>query len=256
MMGERAGTIAAIMQPTYLPWIGYFDLIDSVDSFVFLDDAQVLKRSWGVRNRILGQNGETFLTVPLSGHTHGEGSAFVDTQIDSSQNWAKTHLATIRHAYSKSPHFAEVFANMEALLQAGHPTIGALNEDFICSTARRIGITTPFVKSSQLDGKEGRKDDRLVSICRAIGADTYLAAPGSAVYIEQEQEGGAFAGSGVTILYHNFSHPDYAQRHDGFVSHMSIVDLLMNCGYASALEIIRSGRRPMLTPAELRESMA
>lgn len=255
-MGGAPGTVAAVMQPTYLPWIGYFDLIDSADQFVFLDDAQVLKRSWGVRNRVLGQNGETFLTVPLSGHKHGEGSAFLDTRVDSTQNWGKTHLATIRHAYAKAPHFAEVFASLEALLMAGHSTIGALNEDFISSTARRIGITTPLLKASQLQGVEGRKDERLVSICRAIGASTYLSAPGSAAYIEQEQEGGAFAGSGVTIMYQSFDHPVYPQRQNGFVSHMSIVDLLMNCGYESALEIIRSGRRQMLTPAELRESMA
>jgi len=255
-MGDGAPTIAAIMQPTYLPWIGYFDLIDSADRFVFLDDAQVLKRSWGVRNRILTQNGETFLTVPLSGHTHGEGSAFVDTLIDHAQTWAKTHLATVRHAYAKAPHFAEVFESLETLLTAGHATIASLNEDFISTTARRIGITTPFVQSSRLEGTEGRKDDRLVSICRAIGADTYLSAPGSAAYIEQGQEGGAFAGSGVDIRYHNFEHPVYPQRSGEFVSHMSIVDLLMNCGYASALEIIRSGRRPMLSPSEMREKIA
>ncbi len=255
-MSGGGGTIAAIMQPTYLPWIGYFDLIDSADRFVFLDDAQVLKRSWAVRNRILGQAGEAFLTVPLSGHRHGEDCTFVDTLIDSSQTWARTHLATIRHAYARAPHFAEVFASLEALLLAENTTIGALNEDFICTTARRIGITTPFVKSSQLEGTEGRKDHRLVSICRAIGADTYLAAPGSAAYIEQEQEGGAFAGSGIAIRYHDFAHPVYPQRQDEFVSHMSIVDLLMNCGYASALEIIRSGRRPMLAPSELRQRVA
>ena len=116
---------AAGFKKTYLPWIGYFDLIDSADQFVFLDDAQVLKRSWGVRNRILGQNGETFLTVPLSGHTHGEGSVFVDTRIDSTQNWAKTHLATIRHAYAKAPHFADVFASLETLLMAGLSDLGS-----------------------------------------------------------------------------------------------------------------------------------
>ena len=71
--------ISAIMQPTYLPWIGYFDLIDSVDSFVFFDDAQVLKRSWGVRNRILTQNGETFLTVPLVGHSQNGDCTFANT---------------------------------------------------------------------------------------------------------------------------------------------------------------------------------
>lgn len=254
-MGGELGTIAAIMQPTYLPWIGYFDLIDCADTFVFLDSAQVLKRSWGVRNRILAQNGETFLTVPLSGHKHDKGSAFVDARIDSNQPWAKTHLATIRHAYSKAPHFAEVFPDLETFLLAGHSTIGALNEDFIRTTARRIGITTRFSNSSQLENTDGRKDERLVSICQVIGVDTYLAAPGSAVYIEQEQEGGAFAGSGVAILYHNFAHPLYPQRRNAFTSHMSIVDLLMNCGYASVLAIIRSGRRPMLTPSELRESI-
>ena len=255
-MTGGVGKMAAIMQPTYLPWIGYFDLIDCVDAFVFLDDAQVLKRSWGVRNRILAQNGETFLTVPLSGHKHGEGSAFVDTLIDRNQQWAKTHLATIRHAYAKAPHFAEVFANLETLLLADHPTIGALNENFISATARHIGITTPFMKSSQLEGADGRKDDRLLAICGRIGAETYLSARGSAAYIEQEQEGGAFAGSGIEILYQDYEHPTYPQRRDGFVSHMSIVDLLMNSGYASALEIIRSGRRPMLSPSELRKSAA
>ena len=255
-MAQTSNSVTAIMQPTYLPWIGYFDLIDAADIFVFLDDAQVLKRSWGVRNRIFGQNGETFLTVPLSGHTHGDGSPFVDTKIDQSQDWAKTHLTTIRHAYAKAPHFAEVFAELEAQLLMKHATIGALNEDFIATTAKRIGITTPFLKGSQLTGIEGRKDDRLLSISRSIGAATYLSAPGSAAYIEQEREGGAFAGSDVALRYHNFCHPVYPQRADPFVSHMSIVDLLMNCGYDDALEIIRSGRRPMLTSTELKESVA
>jgi hypothetical protein len=251
MIGE-ARTIGAIMQPTYLPWIGYFDLIDAADIFVFLDDAQVLKRSWGVRNRILASHGETFLTVPLSGHKHGEGSAFVTTRIDSGQGWAKTHLATVRHAYAKAPHFAEVFTSLETMLFSDNATIGELNESFICATAQRIGITTPFVKSSQLEGCSGRKDERLLSVCRAVGVNTYLSAQGSAAYIEQEVEGGAFSGSGVEIFYQNFEHPIYPQRSAEFVSHMSMIDLLMNCGYGSALEIIRTGRRPMLTPAEMR----
>lgn len=255
-MSEETGQTAAIMQPTYLPWIGYFDLIDAVDRFVFLDDAQVLKRSWGVRNRIRSQNGEAFLTVPLSGHTHGEGSAFVNTRIDREQLWAKTHLATVRHAYAKAPHFAEVFANLEALLAGGHETIGALNEDFIVTTARHMGITTPFLKASQLPAGEGRKDDRLVSICRAIGAESYLAVPGSAGYIEQAQEGGAFAESGIKIAYQNYIHPVYRQRSDEFVSHMSVIDLLMFYGYAAALDVIRSGRRPAMTSAEIREAVA
>ncbi|WP_172970199.1 WbqC family protein [Erythrobacter sp. THAF29] len=244
------------MQPTYLPWIGYFDLIDTVDHFVFLDDAQVLKRSWGVRNRIIGQNGEAFLTVPLTGHSQIGENTFANTAIDPNPKWRKTHLATIRHTYGKAPYFSEVFPQIEELMSAEHATIGALNMAFIRSTAERLGIETPFNRSSQLEGAEGRKDDRLLAICRVIGADSYLAAQGSAGYIERDNEAGAFAGSGVALWYHNFAHPEYRQAGERFTSHMSIIDLLMNCGYASALEIIRSGRREKLTSAEMKKELA
>lgn len=243
--------ISAIMQPTFLPWIGYFDLIDQVDNFVFFDDAQVLKRSWGVRNRVLGSQGETFLTVPLVGHSQNADCSFANTAVDPAEKWRKSHLSTIRHAYAKAPFFAPVFAMMEELYAANYPTIGALNMAFIETVAARIGIETPFVRSSQLVGVEGRKDQRLLSICKAIGADTYLSAQGSAAYLEQGREGGAFAGSGVELRYHNFAHPLYPQSGDGFVSHMSIVDMLMYCGFGSTLEIIRSGRREELTSAQL-----
>lgn len=248
--------ITAIMQPTYLPWIGYFDLIDLVDQFAFLDDAQVLKRSWGVRNRIVSQNGETFLTVPLSGHSQSSDSTFTNTAIDAGEKWRKTHLTTIRHAYGKAPFFADVFPQLEALMAAGHTTIAAFNIDFITTTAKQMGITTPLHRTSALTGVDGRKDDRLLAICKAMGADRYLAAQGSAAYIERDHESGAFAGSGVDLLYHNFAHPEYPQLTGEFTSHMSIVDLLMNCGYAQALDIIRSGRRPLLTSAQLKEQLA
>ena len=119
-----------------------------------------------------------------------------------------------------------------------------------------MGISTPFVEASQLEGVDGRKDERLLSICRAIGAEDYLAAQGSAAYIEQERESGAFACSGVTLHYHNFKHPTYPQASDPFISHMSVVDLLMHCGAKAALDIIRSGRRPMLSCADMRELIA
>ena len=248
--------IAAIMQPTYLPWIGYFDLIDTADTFVFLDDAQVLKRSWGVRNRIAGADKELFLTVPLQGHSQDKACPFNETAIDHTQNWAAKHLASLRHTYAKAPHFEQVFEQLEALFAKEHSTIGALNEDFITATARAIGITTPFAKASQIDGVSGRKDARLVSICSAIGAGTYLSAAGSAAYIESDKEGGAFAGSPTAIRYHNFEHPEYSRAGAPFISHLSVIDLLMHYGYGDALAIIRAGRRPMLTSSDMKEASA
>lgn len=243
----------AIMQPTYLPWIGYFDLIDQSDIFVFLDDAQVLKRSWGVRNRVLTQNGELFLTVPLTGHNHGQGSAFFETLVDCTQQWANKHLGTIRHAYSNTAYFEEVFPLLEMTLTAGHKTIGALNESFIRAVTERLGIETRFECSSRMAGVTGRKDDRLLAICRRTGASQYLAAAGSACYIDGE---GAFADTEIALRYHNYIHPTYQQAGSGFTSHMSIVDLLMNCGFAAALDIIRSGRRTSRKSVEMKESPA
>lgn len=248
--------IAAIMQPTFLPWIGYFDLIDRVDNFVFFDDAQVLKRSWGVRNRVLGAQGETFLTVPLVGHSQNADCSFANTAVDPAEKWRRSHLSTIRHAYAKAPFFRPVFEVIEELYAAHHATIGALNMAFIETVAQRIGIDTSFTRSSQLAGVDGRKDHRLLSICEAIGADTYLSAQGSAAYIEQDREGGAFAGSPVDLRYHNFAHPLYPQAGDSFTSHMSIVDMLMHCGFGSALDIIRSGRREELSSGEMRQLAA
>jgi len=248
--------IIAIMQPTYLPWIGYFDMIDQVDRFVFLDDAQVLKRSWGVRNRIVSQGKEAFLTVPLSGHSQSEDCNFTNTALDPSPKWRSKHLSTIRHAYAKAPFFAETIGLLEGILDRDNQTIGSLNMRFIEETANAIGIATPCVRSSQMRGVEGRKDTRLLSICMASGADNYLAAPGSAAYIEQDRESGAFGGSGVALHYHQYDHPTYSQSADPFISHMSIVDLLMQYGFDAALDIIRSGRRPMLASAELRKELA
>ncbi len=248
--------ICAIMQPTYLPWIGYFDLVDRVDKFVFLDDAKVSKQSWGVRNRIRTAQGELYLTVPLKNYRDHEARLFTNTEIDYGRGWTGKHLKTIAQAYAKAPHFAEVFADLEALLGESYPAIGDLNISAIRRFSERIGIATDFFRASRLAGTPGQKDGRLVAICRAVGASRYLSPQGSAVYIEKERPGGAFPEAGIALDYHNFAHPVYPQRGSDFLSHMAIVDLLMNCGYAAALGIIRSGRRDAIPFMEFRRTLA
>ena len=248
--------LCAIMQPTYLPWMGYFDLIDRVDRFVFLDDAKVSKQSWGVRNRIPMHQGELYLTVPLRNYHDHTARAFTNTQIDYHGDWAGKHLKTIAQVYGKAHHFSTVFSDLKALLSTHYDTIGDLNMLLIEHFATRIGIRTEFFRSSALPEAKGQKDERLVAICHAVGAGEYLSPQGSAIYIEKERPGGAIAAAGIVLWYHNFEHPKYPQRGAGFLSHMAIIDLLMNCGYESALEIIRSGRREMLGFMKFRETLA
>lgn len=243
------------MQPTYLPWLGYFDLIDSSDCFVFLDDVKVGLQTWGVRNRIRTQQGERYLTVPIRHDRHRSEMLFTNTQIDYAKNWAATHLKSIAQAYSKSPHFDAVFPDFEALLTPRHDTIGDLNRSVIEALASKMGIRARFERSSALPATPGAKDERLVSICRVLGAGSYISPQGSADYIEAATPGGAFASGGVELYYHHFVHPEYPQRGPGFASHMAVVDLLMNCGYEQALQIVRSGRRAMIPAAEFRRDL-
>lgn len=248
--------LCAIMQPTYLPWMGYFDLIDQVDIFVFLDDAKVSKQSWGVRNRIVTSSGEMFLTVPLRDYRDHTERTFINTELDNRNNWTDKHLKTLQQSYSKALHFNSVYTDLSDSLRRNYSTIGQLNMAIIRMIAHRIGITTKLVCSSEIPDTLGSKDDRLVLICRAVGADSYLSPQGSAAYIEKDRPGGAFPAGGVGLYYHNFSHPEYPHQRDHFISHMSVIDMLMNCGYKAALEIIRSGRREMIPYSVFRESLS
>lgn len=247
--------IIAIMQPTYLPWIGYFDLMDQVDKFVFLDDVKVSKQSWAVRNRVKTKQGETYITVPLKNYRNHSNRFFSNTEINYNQRWQVKHLKTVVQAYSKAPFFDEIYGDLERVINIKYETIADLNIAIIRLVATKIGIKTNRCRSSEITGIEGRKDDRLVKICLALGADQYLSPQGSAVYIESERPGGAFPGAGIELFYQNFEHPDYPQLSSPFLSHMCVLDLLMNCGYGGALDIIRSGRRKMIPYLEFRKNM-
>ena len=247
-------SLIAIMQPTYLPWIGYFDLMDQVDKFVFFDDVNVLKRSWGVRNRVKTAQGEVYLTVPLQSQLKREFRLFSNTCIDYNQNWKRKHLKTIAQAYSNTPFFKDIYKDLESIIDTEYATIADLNISIIRLEAEKMDIRTECCRSSEITGIDGRKDDRLVKISHALGADQYLSAQGSADYIEAVLPGCPFPEAGIELFYHNFEHPEYPQQGSSFLSHMCIVDLLMNCGYKQALNNIRSGRRKMIPYLEFRET--
>jgi len=243
----------AIMQPTYLPWIGYFDMIDQVDAFVFLDDVQVVKRSWGVRNRIKTAQGEQMLSVPILKERPRHERLYANTRTNPEHGWTGKHLRSIQQAYSKTPFFEQVFHPFERALQNAPEMLGDMNRSLIAHFAGQLRIETPFVAASGLDGIGGQKDHRLVALCRALEADSYLSALGSADYIEAEGPAGAFGQAGIELVYHHYEHPEYPQLHGEFLPYMCILDLLFNVGTEQALAIIRSGRRTPWSVAAVRK---
>jgi hypothetical protein len=225
------------MQPTYLPWVGYFDLIDQSDIFVFLDTVQFEKQSWQQRNRIKTAQGAHWLTVPVR---QSFGQKIVDVAVDNTKFWGRKHWSTIEQSYSKAPYFHEHHAWLEAIYKRDWPLLADLDIQVISALAEHLGIVTKFVRASALPTFPGVKGELLAAMCEHLGADTYLSPIGARTYLTSDAP---FAHRGVRMEFHAYDHPAWRQQHGEFVPFLSALDLIVNAG-ASAYGIIRSGRRP------------
>lgn len=242
--------IIAIMQPTYMPWLGYFSMIDQVDEFVFLDNVQIEKRSWQVRNKIKYNDAEKILTIPIKKENSHENRHIFSTSY-SGDDWKKSHIDSIRQAYSKAKYFDTVIPFLENIYRQKYTSIGEFTETIIMEICKKIGITTPFYLATKMNAL-GHKDQLLVNICNIRNADAYLSPQGSATYIEAINPAGEFGINNVDLFYLNYEHPQYTQLGKNFMAYIGVYDLLFNEGFESALAIIRSGARNNYTSEEFR----
>ena len=225
--------ITVIMQPTYLPWIGYFDLMDLADCFVLLDNVQFEKQSWQQRNRIKSTDGKwKWLSVPVSRnllqHIHA-------VRTNNSQPWRRKHWGTIEQYYKKSKFWHKYSSELQDIYSHEWEFLVDLNEALIVWLMKSMGIKTNLMRASTLPVK-GQKVSLLIDICHHVGADVYLSPVGSAVYIEEDNR---FGQAGIELRYQQFDPPVYSQLYGKFIAYMSAIDLLFNEGDRS-LEIIRS----------------
>ena len=237
----------AITQPTYLPWLGYFDLLDQVDKFVLLDTVQFEKRSWQQRNRIKTPTGLLWLTVPVV--FRGRlGQRIVDVKIREADFW-RDHLRAVELNYRRAPFIDEYYPALSELLRSASsgPRLAELNIGLLRWLAEALGIETPIVRSSEL-AVDGKRTHLLAEICSLSGATTYVSPLGSADYLLNELP--ILTGCGVNLLFQHYEHPTYRQLFPPFQAHASVLDLLFNEG-ENALAIIRSGRRTPFAPAEV-----
>lgn len=231
----------AIMQPTYMPWLGYFSMIDEVDQFVFLDQVQLVKRSWQVRNKIKLNGKEKLLTIPVR-HMEEREKCRINTAEYAGDEWKSSHLETIRQAYRHARHFKEIYDFLKENYGKDYSSIGDFHIQMITDISKKIGIQTPFFRASETGG-QGKKDALLADICKRMNADAYLAARGSAAYIEENGPGGEFSRQGIKLFYQEYNHPEYEQQGEEFLSHIGIYDLLFHVGFENALGIIRKGQK-------------
>ncbi|MBU1995662.1 MAG: WbqC family protein, partial [Candidatus Omnitrophica bacterium] len=160
----------SIMQPGYLPWLGFFELIDQCDQFVILDDVQYTKRDWRSRNKIRTKNGWIWLTVPILSKGREE-QLIKDVEINNDISWNNDHLNSIKINYSKAPFFDKYIEFFETLYNQRWEHLIDLNMDIIYFLTKEINISTPFVLSSSLSISNLSKNQRIIEICKKLNAD-------------------------------------------------------------------------------------
>lgn len=227
----------AIMQPTYLPWAGCFNLMASADVFVFYDDAQFSKGSWHNRNRVLCGGEVHWITVPVR---HSSGQRIRDVEIDDRATWQRKHINKLRACYGRSAYYADLDSVLHLIKGFEGMQLCELTISLIESIAQCLQISTRCTRSSELEVSGGRTT-RLVNLCRVLGCEEYLSPAGGREYIEQD---GDFAGSDINVSFQNYQPGRYPQRGSGsdFVSHLSIVDVLASIGAERAREYIGAGK--------------
>jgi hypothetical protein len=225
--------IVAAHQPHYMPWLGYLDKMAKADLFVIMDDLQYEAQNFQNRQRLKLQGGSAWLTVPLERGTQQD--RVCDKRIDNSgsakQHWQRRSWLTIENNYRRAPYFERYAPALRDVYTRPWESLLALDLHMLELARTWFGITTPMIRASQL-GLVGAKTDRLIAMCKAVGARCYLSGGGGSTdYLDSEQMGRA----GVGLIWQHFLHPTYAQRYAGagFTSHLGCLDLLFNCGDAS-----------------------
>jgi hypothetical protein len=215
----------AILQSNYIPWKGYFDVINMVDEFILFDDMQYTRRDWRNRNKIKTKDGLQWLTIPVE--VKGKYHQRIRDTVVSDTNWNVTHWRTIAHSYVRAPGFAEFREPLEELYRTTRERfLSLINYRFLTVLCALLSIPTRITWSSDYLITSG-KTDRLVDLCKQAGAGEYLTGPAAGAYLDES----LFAREGIRLIYMDYSkYLEYPQLYPPFEHGVSIVDLLLNVG--------------------------
>lgn len=219
-----------ITQSNYIPWKGYFDAINQVDEVVLYDDVQFTKRDWRNRNIIKTPGGIFWLTIPVE----VKGKYFQkirDTKI-SEKKWNEKHWKTLNANYAKAAHFNELkefVGNLYA--QATMEYLSEINYCFLSEICKWLNIQVSFQFSDASDLHETSPTQRLINICKRVGASHYYSGPAAKAYLDE----GLFLKEKIELCYLDYSgYPEYPQGYPPFNHFVSILDLLFNTGRESS----------------------
>lgn len=214
--------ICAIHQPNFFPWLGYFDKIKTADFFVFLDDVQIIKKGSSYTNRASFNIGgiSKYCTASID---RQPGLTLINESIYKTDNWRDKFIKTLQMNYGKSINFKKYNEAIFNIIRYKENNIAKYNINAIKSICDILGYNTEdkFYLSSELDVK-GSSTERLINICKKVGADIYLSGEGGKNY----QEDCLYQENGIKLRYQNFKHPEYKQRKNDLINGLSVIDYI------------------------------
>jgi hypothetical protein len=236
--------IIAAHQPSYIPWLGYLDKLAKADLFVVMDDLQYEAQNFQNRNRVKLNSGTAWLTVPLL--AGAQSDTIVEKRIQNTsspkEHWQRRTWVTLETHYRRAPHWSDHADELKDVYSRPWESLVELDLHMLELAKRWLGITTPIVRSSAL-ALTGYKTERILDMCRKLGATSYLSGSGGSTgYLDDERLGRA----GIGCVWQHFQHPTYAQRYSelGFIPNLGFLDLVLNTG-AQARDILFPRTHPM-----------
>lgn len=213
----------AIHQPQYFPYAGFFHKLSLVDAFVIMDDVQYDKRFTN-RNKIIAPNGWIWITVPINKEHKFRPNS--EVEINNDMPWKELHWKNIHHMYANAKFFHLYEDYFKTIYQKEWKMLFDLDLETIKQTIKFLGLKTKIIKGSEIK-VEGESTQRLVNICKSIGADTYVSGAGGKNYMDTK----LFEKNNIKLEYQNYKCRTYSQHlAKSFVPDLSIIDTLANNG--------------------------
>lgn len=233
----------AILQSNYVPWKGYFDLINNVDLFVIYDHVQFTKNDWRNRNRIKTSNGLLWLTIPVN--TSKQSTQSIQSTRVSDSNWAKKHWKSIETHLGKADQyhiFSQSLVDLYAEAQE-FEFLHDINRVFLKALCGYLKISTTIKTDLEFGLPAGSPTSKLISICKEAQADTYVTGPSALTYLDV----GLFKSAGLNLEIIDYSaYSNYPQLHGEFIGNVSVLDLLVNTGSGAQSHLLGRTIKVML----------
>ena len=225
----------AIMQPYFFPYLGYFSLIDSVDTFVVYDDVNFIRRGWVNRNNFLGKQGVYRYTLPVKKASQNEKIS--NLSISEFQSQKKRFLTSMEHSYKKAPYYERVSALLNLIYSTNDDNLSNFLTRSLQHIIDYLGISATLLRSSELHiAKNTISQARIIEMCKELQASTYINAQGGAELYDST----SFSSENINLEFINFEGSEYKQHtENSFVSNLSVIDGMMFNSPSELLSIIK-----------------